>query len=296
MGAVKSQPGLGAPDRLSARYGGVPVIYVESEDDGYVFGECWFKDKLSHVEFRSASTQCGISGCNAVIRAVGEERKAGNPAWGIVDRDAVMSQDKWELVHEIDDEVFERAKPFGPQIKVLRRWEMESYLIEGEVLEKCRAEIKMDVARPAQDVHQELFDHCQALVPHAAVNALFHTHKVSGLKDIYANCARFMTRASVEMDIQGNQLPRLGTDLPAYATEYRQHVSNVDAFEVLDANLVDRVNSLLRRIHGKELLSRYMSSHKIHNELKGQLANRIKELGRVPEEIIAFVDMAAATV
>lgn len=30
MGAVKNQPGLGAPDRLSARYGGVPVIYVES--------------------------------------------------------------------------------------------------------------------------------------------------------------------------------------------------------------------------------------------------------------------------
>ena len=36
MGVVKNRPGLDAPDRLSARYGGVPVIYVESEDDYYV--------------------------------------------------------------------------------------------------------------------------------------------------------------------------------------------------------------------------------------------------------------------
>ena len=293
MGAVKNQSGLGAPDRLSARYGGVPVIYVESEDDSYVFGECWFKDRLSHVEFRSASAQCGTSGCNAVFRAVGEERKAGNPAWGIVDRDAVMSLDQWSLVHETDDEIFEQAKPFGPQIKVLQRWEMESYLIDGEVLEKCRAEIKMQVVRPAEVVHQELLDYCQILVPHAAVNALFHTHKIPGLRDGYVT--QFDTRAAVDLDITSHQLKRLGENDAASEVAYDQHVSNVDAFDIPGAEPTLRVNSLLRRVHGKALLMRYASNHKIHDELKGQLANRIKELGRVSEEITAFVDMAATT-
>lgn len=291
MGAVKSLSGLGAPDRLSARYGGVPVIYVESEDDVYVFGESWFKDKLSRVEFRSASMHCHTSGCNAVIHAVGEERKAGNPAWGIVDRDAVMSQDKWDLVHETDDEVFERAKPFGPQIKVLNRWEMESYLIDGDVLETCRAQIKMVSPKPILDVHQELLEHCQILIPHAAANALFHAHKISALGDGYVT--RFNTRADIDSDISGKQLPRLSPSIATPENEYGQHVSKVDAFDFPGADPAKRVNSLLRRVHGKALLIRYASTHKIHNELKGQLANRIRELGRVPEEITAFVDMAS---
>jgi hypothetical protein len=91
MGVVKGGEALGNPDRLVARYGGVPVIYVESDEDRYVFGECWFKDRLSRIEFQPAAAQCGFAGCSAVVQAVGDERAAGNPAWGIVDRDVVMS-------------------------------------------------------------------------------------------------------------------------------------------------------------------------------------------------------------
>jgi len=101
MGAVKNQPGLGEPERLTARYGGVPVVYVESEDDRYVFGDCWFKDWLARLEFRPAATRCsGFAGCGAVIKAVRDERSAGNLAWGIVDRDTVMKDNLWHLVNE----------------------------------------------------------------------------------------------------------------------------------------------------------------------------------------------------
>ncbi|MDP1651899.1 MAG: hypothetical protein Q8L56_04160 [Rhodocyclaceae bacterium] len=290
MGAVKNQPGLGAPDRLSARYGGVPVIYVESEEDSYVFGECWFKDRLSHVEFRSASHQCSFSGCSAVIKAVADERRTGNAAWGIVDRDAVMSEDMWLLVNETDDVAYENSKPFGTEVKALCCWEMENYLADGDALEQCRAEIKMQPARQSQDVYQELLGHCQALVPHAAINAVCHQHRVRGLSDGYTR--RFATRAEVEAGIQTEKLTGLP---PSAAAAYTMHLSHVDAFDLPGATPAARTRALLRRIHGKALLDRFSAAHSIKIDLKGLLANRIREMARVPAEVALFVDHIAAS-
>jgi Na+-translocating ferredoxin:NAD+ oxidoreductase RNF subunit RnfB len=290
MGAVKNQVGLGAPDRLAARYGGVPVIYVESEDDSYVFGECWFKDRLSLLEFRPASHQCSFSGCTAVIRAVADERKAGNAAWGIVDRDALMSKDMWPLVNETDDVAYENSRPFGAEVKALCCWEMESYLADGDALEQCRAEIKMQLARQSQDVYQELLGHCQALVPHAAINAVCHQHRVKGLPDGYTR--RFATRADVDVGIQTEKLPNLP---PQGAADYARHLSQVDAFDLPDAAPAVRIRALLRRVHGKAVLDRFSATHGINIDLKGLLANRIFEMERVPAEIAGFVDQIAAS-
>lgn len=291
MGAVKNQPGLGVPERLSARYGGVPVIYVEAEEDGYVFGECWFKDRLSQVEFKPASEQCGFSGCTAVMKAVAHERQAGNAAWGIVDRDTVMSQDIWHLVDETDDAVYESAQPFGPEVKVLCRWEMENYLADGEVLEKCRAEIERQPARPTTEVLRELLEHCQALVPHAAINAACHQHRAMGVSDGYTN-RRFASRTEVDVGVRQEKLP----SLPASAIDdYLSHMSRVDAFDKPDETPSIRVKSLLRRIHGKALLERFSAAHNIRINIKGLLANRIQEMRRVPGELAEFVDRVAAS-
>lgn len=293
MGSLKNQPGLDMPDRLSARYGGVPVIYVESEEDSYVFGECWFKDRLSHVEFKPASGQCGgFSGCNAVLQAVVDERRAGNVAWGIVDRDTVMGHELWQLVHETDDAAYEGAKPFGAEVKTLCRWEMENYLAEGEALERYCAEREFQTPRTMQIVYQELLDHCQALVPHAAANALMHIHRLQGLSDgHYKNHTRYPSRQAVDDDVRNTQLSRFPQ---VKETEYEQQVVAVDGFDAPNASPPERVKALLRRIHGKALLNRFASLHGIRDDMRGHLANRIKEMGLVPDEISAFVDAVAS--
>lgn len=290
MGVVKNRPSLDAPDRLSARYAGVPVIYVESEDDYYVFGECWFKDRLSHVEFIPAARQCGFSGCSAVVAAVADARSAGNSAWGIVDRDTVMSENLWHLVDETNDAIYECAKPFGTEIKALCRWEMENYLADGNAMEKCRAEIKSQLPRLSVTVYDELLNHCQALIPHAAMNAVCHLHRVEGLKDGYVKQKHLSTREDVDAEIRAGKLTRLPSSA---AADYAQQTAHVDAFDLPGETPRARVNALLRRVHGKALLARFAAMHSISIDLKGLLANRIREMALVPAELASFVDEVA---
>lgn len=293
MGAIKHQGFITDSDRLSSRYGGVPVIYVESEEDHYVFAECWFRDRQSTVEFKPAATKASVSGCNGVIEAVNMEKQAGNPAWGIVDRDSVMAHNRWDLVYETNDAVFEAAKPFGSSVKVLCRWEMESYLVDGEAMEHQRACFGMQVPRAENAVYSELLDHCHALIPHAAINAVHHLHHRDGLGDGFTN--RFVSRADVEGEIQLVMLPRL----PESARQdYDRHLAQADHFDTSELPPAERVNSLLRRVHGKAVLERFCNTHRseIQNaKISGHLAKRIEEQGRIPNEIDAFVTQVAQT-
>lgn len=292
MGAVKNKPGLQAPNQLFVRYGGVPVVYVESEEDCYIFGECWFKEQLSHLEFLPVNRRSdnSASGCKAVIEAVHTEAVSGNPAWGIVDRDAVMSADIWNLVHETDDNCFDRSLPFGQHVKVLRRWEMESYLIDVDLLEQYRSEFSMQTPRSSIEVLGELLVDCQALIPHAALNAMHHAYKDPGLGD--GRTDGFKNRHEVEARLVENILNSLTEYHPDCRDIYAQHLRQVDAFDMTDAPLEFRVQSLLRRVHGKAVLSRFKNRHRIKDDIRGQLANRIKSVGRVPNELSDFVQMA----
>ena len=290
MGAIKQQKFIADPDRLTARYGGVPVIYVESEEDRHIFGDCWFRDRLSKVEFKPAASIATSSGCNGVISAVSEELKAGNAAWGIVDRDTIMAHNKWTLLYETNDSAYESAKPFSAAIKVLCRWEMESYLVDSEALEYFRSGFAKQPPRQLSVVYKELYDHCQALVPHAAINAVLHANNEKGLGDGYTN--RLASRTEVDSEIRNVQFPRLPTTASA---EYAQHMTKIDAFDDPQAATKDRVNGLLRRVHGKAVLERFQSINKIQIELDGVLAKRIEEQGRVPSEIANFVANVTAT-
>lgn len=285
MGAIKNKEYVAGSQNLTTRYGGVPVIYVESEEDEYIFGKCWFRESLSAIEFKPAADKASISGCSGVIEAVSKELQAGNSAWGIVDRDTTMAHNFWYLVDETDDSTFEAAKPFGQSIKVLTRWEMESYLVDAEALEHHRAALNRQQARSIDDVRQELLDCCDVLVPHAAINAVLHEKQQTGLSDGYTN--RFSNRAQVDSDIKTIKFPHLS---PEEQSRYGQHTAKVDAFDTPAASTETRITSMLRRVHGKAVLSRFQSLHKIQVDLDGLLAKRIEEQGRIPDEITTFVN------
>lgn len=292
MGAIKNQkPGLKNPERLYARYSGVPVVYVESDEDHYVFGECWFQTQAARIEFRPVSRRdfAGetTAGCHAVIEAVRDERLAGNPAWGIVDRDALFSQCCWNLVHEIDDEAFAHAAPFGSHVKVLLRWEMESYLIDAAAIEKYLGERQLRVPRSNEEGWVDLMADCLALIPHAALNAVRHELNEKGLGD--GRTDAMSDRTAVEEQLIEKDLTSLERRHGACRQRYAHFLQAAEYFDRPDGAPRERVISMLRRIHGKAVLSRIQSRHRT-GDIKGHLAASIRALNRVPDELHEFVD------
>lgn len=287
MGALKKLNEIGS-EPFSQRYSGVPVVYVESTADEYIFSN-WFKHYLGKVEIKPADQHCSAGGCNAVVGKVLEERSNQNEAWGVVDRDTVMKDDHWHLVWETNDKTFEKTQPYGNFIKILRRWEIENYLIDAESLEDYRSAHQKAPPKPAAAVWQELHKHCDALVPVIAYNAMCHASKVAGTGDGFAN--QQPDRAAVMTEVQSKLLLN---HPPSRTNEFLQNIPKAEAFDQPNSDHQIRVEGLLRIIPGKAILLRFRKSAKIHDEIDGQLTQKILEKGRIPSEIDDFFRQVTA--
>lgn len=281
MGALKKLNEIGS-EPFSQRYSGVPVVYVESTADEYIFSN-WCKRYLGKVEIKPADQHCSAGGCNAVVGKVLEERSNQNEAWGMVDRDSVMKDDHWHLVWETNDATFEKSRPYGDFIKVLRRWEIENYLIDAECLEEYRSAHQKVAQKPTSAVWQELHAHCDALVPIIAFNALCHASRVSGLKDGFGSkCA---SRTDVMSKVQNEELEKR---FPGKIVEFQQNIPKADAFDQPTEDHQIRVEGLMRVVPGKALLLRFKAASKISHDIDGHLTQKILEKGRIPTEIDNF--------
>lgn len=287
MGALKKLNEIGS-EPFSQRYSGVPVVYVESTADEYIFSN-WCKQYLGKVEIKPADKHCSAGGCNAVVGKVFEERANQNEAWGVVDRDSVMKDDHWHLVWETDDQAFEKTRPYGNFIKVLQRWEVENYLVDAECLEEYRSAHQKTTPKPVSVVWQELYSHCDALLPVIAFNILCHASRVPGLKDGFAS--ECPSRSEVMSKVKSEQLEKR---FPEKASEFQENIPKAEAFDQPTADHQIRVNSLMRIVPGKAVLLRFKTASKINHDIDGHLTQKILEKGRVPSEIDGFFQKITA--
>jgi hypothetical protein len=116
------------------------VVYLESEEDRLIIGDRWFYDE--NLEFRSAGEDAqGAGGCTQVIKKVNDDREKGITSVGLVDRDVLLKDCHWDCWWEHDDAAFKACQPYGNNIKVLSRWEIENYLLlEPEIIASVRAD------------------------------------------------------------------------------------------------------------------------------------------------------------
>lgn len=140
MGSLKEIDPQFLPEEGDNRYqvgeSGV-IIYLESEDDVFIFRDKWFRKSRFPIVFKAASPNSGdkgSGGCMQVRKKVGQY----GDVYGVVDRDALWSDQghREGLWWETDDECFFAEKPFGENIFVLNRWEIENYLLHPEALRK----------------------------------------------------------------------------------------------------------------------------------------------------------------
>lgn len=260
-------------------------VYVESNEDRDVL-EKWFADKLGDLVFLSADDGGGGGGgCSAVCDKVERSRQADIQAIGIVDRDALFNDKRWDLLWETDDAQFRAAQPYGPHVHVLLRWEMENYLLEPEALARVLKDAKHGQAVPTSvQIEQELQEHWQCVLPIMAACALLHEH---GLQSPGHGYKADDTAEAITAELQTNFLPArfVGTsNWQAALARNEERLRNFEALGTFD------VAAVLRIADGKRLLERIKVRHQIRYELRGFLSRAIRELGLIPEELQLLLD------
>lgn len=117
------------------------IVYLESGEDLLIIKDRWFHNEGEYLEFKSADEGDG-GGASRVVNMVNGDRASGFIAFGLVDRDALQAKQKWNEWWERDDMLFSTMRPLGEHIRVLRRWEIENYLLDPEIVEEERANLE----------------------------------------------------------------------------------------------------------------------------------------------------------
>lgn len=272
-------------DALIRRQRGKSIIYVEGESDKIIFEKFWFVEYLEKVSF---ATVPKTQGCAAVVRQVGEDRQNGVQAFGIVDRDKLMADNHWALLRETDDLAFEAMRPYK-DIKVTCRWELESYLIDPVVIEAYVAVAEGGrTVRHVSTVEDEFLEHANALIPLAALNQALHLHREAAVGDGFPaqDC-----RAQVEARIHSGKL----ACHPNFKPDYDAAIPVVEAFGYTNSiSSGNKMLGLLRILSGKAMLLRISKAFKIKDDIAYFLARDIKQSGRVPTELMRFIQSCAS--
>jgi hypothetical protein len=258
------------------------IVYLESEEDFQIFKERWFYDKGEMLEFRSSDTGLG-GGCAQVIRNVDSDRQNGIVAFGIVDRDTVMKENKWAVFWETDDQQYKNSMPFGQYIRPLCRWEIENYLLEPNALENIRSDYSKSTTRsnrPVKEMIEQLIGHCNTLIPVTAVNIIRHERGESSLPmgfGMDCHTKEEMERAA-EKWIGNNSI-----------TDYEDYVKRVESFGKNNPPDSEQYLSRLNRIiDGKRILFRIQHHYSL-KDCRFDLARRIKEKNKIEAEITELI-------
>ena len=269
-------------DDVLARQKSKPVLFLEGGTDLNLFTHYWFNEEQEFISFCATGT---TDGCAAVVRTVKECRRAQKiKAFGLVDRDKLMSDRHWALVRETDDIEFEKKQTY-PNVKVLLRWEMENYLLEPAALEQCLANrAKGRKRRTNEEVAQSLLTHAEALIPFAALNHSLHG-EVGREPPGDGYCRKLPNRSAVEAEIESD----LKHD-PVLLSNWQQHIPHIDAFSADTAETAtQKLEALLRIVNGKAMFLRIKAEAKFTDDIHFDVALQLRQSNRIPTEIKEFV-------
>ncbi len=261
---------------VDSKYSGRKQIYLESDDDFAIF-ERWFFDEFEYLEFKSSNAGDG-GGCTQVMGNVDKDRENGINSFGIVDRDALIQQQKWNDFWEDDDMHFLKLHPFGEHVKALCRWEIENYVMDLEAVYA----LLMDYGKYSPKgidknlLSNQLLRISKALVPVMAANLCLHEAGKSALKKKY--CLHEDSFENIDKSCL-NHLKKDGID-----TNFEKFKTRLFSFEDGE-NSADQYWKLSRMIDGKRLLDRLKMEFGLKEDHRFRLATLIREKGVVAIEI-----------
>lgn len=269
-----------APDFIGSKYEGGIKVFLESTEDVRIFSDHWFSHYQDKICFESAEDDGnkGGGGCDAVLRKVKEAENQQLTAYGIVDRDKLLGDDdKQAIFWETDDNKFHAASPYGHNIHVLCRWEMENYLLKPEAF---KAELQCRISnRSAPEITAEtLLNHEDDLIKLTALSTVLANKSISAPDEGFG---RAYSGESLHAELK-NYLS--SSKITIESSEFSKDMSRISAFTSNEENPDVRWDKLSRILDGKRALHKFCSAFhreyklegfKFVNEVKGCLANRI---------------------
>ena len=274
-------------DAIDSAYLDKAVVYLESEEDVQIIKERWFFDQGRYVEFKSVDAGSG-GGCTQVVRQVAFDRGKGIVAFGIVDRDALLQCRYWGHWWEIDDAAFQANQPWGQYVKVLKRWEIENYLLTPMEIETVLADKALRAMRSRGAVIEEILDHAEDVKVLSAAAVYCHENG-HGFPDGFA----VEKRKQELQNVVTAYLSKLFADYePSRLNEY---INGIEAFaEGVDDRGAERWERLNRLIDGKRMLRRLGLYGAAFSDRRGDLARHIRINGRIDPEIWAHLTVFKA--
>lgn len=277
------------------QYTGGIKIYLESQADVTIISNKWFphieKEKYS---FESAEgDEKGGGGCQAVIQKVQQARQDNIEAYGIVDRDTLLADpQQQQLFWQTDDQAFVNSKPYGEFIHVLRRWEIENYLLDPRALAKLIYNKNIENRQPidVQDIAQDLINNEDDFIAVTLLSTMTVPNGKSSREDGFGQHKA------------GDDLRRecIEKSLNCTDEEFDAGCAQIKQFAQDDNDPISRWDKLSRLLDGKRVFAHIgsaLTQLKKSNAMdeRGQLADIIKNNGWVDDEFKVFFQRIAMT-
>ena len=277
---------------VDKKFANKTLVYLESETDVRILARRFFFDMAERIEFMGADRHYDSGGCTQVLRAVKDDQNNGLNSYGILDRDSLMRENKWDCLWQTDDEKYKAQQPFGDKCHALCRWEIENYLIDAHEIEnllvdRCRE--KSEGHRSDEEVAEEILSHLEALIPIMATNTALHEKGIRQLD--LGFCVSEKNRGEIETTIT-KRLKKIERETNQ-KIRMEPGLAKVENFKSKETDLLSRLDSLLRIIDGKRILFRIKNQYKLKDEIIFSLARRIKENDRIPGELINLIEEIA---
>lgn len=256
------------------------TVFLESEEDYLIVRDRWFYDEGEFLDFRSSDEGEG-GGAKKVISNVNKSREQGFVTFGLVDRDALFAECRWDHWWEVDDERFHASRPLGEHIRILKRWEIENYLLDPEIIEEERANIEgraMNRTDPAGKLSNDVLEAARLLASAAIV---LHENgiklgddldRVESVDVLQQKIAQKVEPHVSRLDETKNQIDRFGEDHPANSARHWERIS--------------------RMLDGKRILKRLNLAQKSLSNPKDyrlSLASKIRQTGKIDTELVGYI-------
>jgi hypothetical protein len=132
---VQSFDDFDSLQQLEAQQANLIRVVLEGRDDVVLFSTRWFVAEQETFDFIEASDVVAGAGCTGVLGAVEHSLGTdGVPAIGIVDRDVLFRDRKWDVLYEKEHARFVDAT-LSDKLHIASLWEIEAYLLDSDLLD-----------------------------------------------------------------------------------------------------------------------------------------------------------------